>query len=204
MWERIKQPFIIMLHPIQVLNEIKQKKGLVTVAAGVLFAYFISEVVSKQGTSFIFNPNAENQVNVPMIFLVSTLWVLLFCIANWCFCTLTQGEGRFSDIFIAVSFALMPLIVLNFVSVAVSNVMVLEEQAFFLLLNAVKYIWFGYYLFLAVMIIQQYSFGKTLFSILLTVLGMAIICMLALLVFSLFQQIYIFLNSVYNELTYRL
>lgn len=204
MWERIREPFVMMLHPIRGLNELKQKKGLVSIAIGVLFVYFISEVFTRQATSFIFNPDAETQVNVPMIFLVSILWVLLFCIANWCFCTLTQGEGRFSDIFIAVSFSLMPLIVLNFLSVAVSNVLVLEEQAFFILLNAVKYIWFGYYLFLAVMIIQQYSFGKTLFSILLTVLGMAILCMLGLLVFSLFQQIYIFLNSVYNELTYRL
>ena len=199
-----KYPFYLLVHPFSAFNEMKQhRRGLVKVATVVLFVYFISELISKTCTSFTFQPG-EKDINIFLVMLASMLLPVLFALANWCFCTLMEGEGRLSDIYCAVCFSLLPLIIMNFAVTLLSNGMSLNEEVFFTLFNAVKYIWFGLYLFSAVMIIQQYSLIKTIGSIFLTLLGIAVIIFLCVLVFSLFQQLFIFLGTIYNELSFRM
>ena len=49
-----------------------------------------------------------------------------------------------------------------------------------------------------------YSFGKTLASIIGTIIAMLLILFLAILLLSLFQQVYVFGYSVYTEIMYRI
>lgn len=200
-----RYPFYMLLHPFAGLNELKANRtGLVRVAAAMLGAYFLSELIVRKGTSFAFNPQGGERVNVLLVLLVTVLPVLLFVLANWCLCTLMAGEGRLSDVFVAVCFTLLPLTLMNLFIALVSNGLTLDEQAFITLFQIIRTGWFAAYLFVAVMIIQQYSFLKTVGSICLTIAGMAVILFLAVLVFSLFQQLYIFLGTIYNELSFRL
>ena len=52
--------------------------------------------------------------------------------------------------------------------------------------------------------VHQYSFGKTLASIIGTIIAMLLILFLAILLLSLFQQVYVFGYSVYTEIMYRI
>lgn len=202
---RWRYPFHMLAHPFAGLNELKaNRRGLVRVAVAMLAAYFLSELLLRKGTSFSFNPQGEERVNVLLVFAVTVLPVLLFVLSNWCLCTLMAGEARLSDVFVAVCFTLLPLTLMNLFITLVSNGLTLDEQAFITLFQIVRTVWFGAYLFVAVMIVQQYTFLKTVGSLCLTVAGMAVILFLAVLVFSLFQQLYIFLGTIYNELSFRL
>ena len=48
------------------------------------------------------------------------------------------------------------------------------------------------------------SFGKTLVSMVFTVVAMLLILFLAILLLSLFQQVYVFGYSIYTEIAYRI
>ncbi|MGN0492599.1 MAG: YIP1 family protein [Acutalibacteraceae bacterium] len=205
MREELKAPFFMLFHPFQFLNRLKQKKtGSVKVALLTVVVYFISEIFVKQFTSLSFAEGGKGDINIFIILLVTALPAVLFAVANWCFCTLMQGEGTLKEIFIAISYSLLPLIIFNIITTLLSYVLSADEVTFFVGLNIVKMVWFYYLIFLSVKTVQQYTFMKTLASIALSIFGIAIIVFLAVLVFSLFQQLYIFVLSIYNEISFRI
>jgi len=205
MIRKLKFPFYMMLHPFQGLERLKERtENYNLMAALLVFVYFLSQLFSEQVTSFSFNPANTESVNVGMVFLVSVIPVILFSASNWCLSTLTQGEATFSEIFTAVSFALLPVILINITVAAVSNVMSLEEELFFILFNGFKNLWFAAYLFVGIKTVQQFTFLKTVVSLLLTLAGMAVIAFLFILVYSLFYQLFIFIGTIYNELSFRM
>jgi ABC-type Na+ efflux pump permease subunit len=52
--------------------------------------------------------------------------------------------------------------------------------------------------------VHQFSFGKTLALILLTLVAMILVLFLLVLLLTLFQQVLIFIFTIYTELSYRL
>lgn len=58
--------------------------------------------------------------------------------------------------------------------------------------------------FSAIKTVHQYSPAKTIAAIFLTVASMALMLVIAVLLLSLFQQVYVFINSVYTEISYRI
>lgn len=205
MKEEFKEPFFMMFHPFTFLNRLKMKKcGSVKAAVVTVALFFVSEIFVKQFTSLSFAAGGKGDLNVFIILLVTALPAVLFSLANWCFCTLMQGEGMLREIFIAVSYSLLPLIVFNVLGTSLSYILSADEIAFFVGLNIVKNLWFYYFIFLSVKIVQQYTFAKTLASIVLSLFGIAVMVFLAVLVFSLFQQLYIFALSIYNEISFRI
>ena len=63
--------------------------------------------------------------------------------------------------------------------------------------------WTVMLLFSAVKSVHQYSFGKTVLAVVLTLAAMFIMLFLLVLFMSLIQQVYIFISTVYTELSYR-
>ena len=63
--------------------------------------------------------------------------------------------------------------------------------------------WTVILLFSAIKSVHQYSFGKTVLAIVLTIGAMLIMLFLLVLLMSLIQQIFIFISTVYTELSYR-
>ena len=51
--------------------------------------------------------------------------------------------------------------------------------------------------------VLQYSIPKTILFMVITLLAMVVILILIVLLVSLFQQVYLFVNSIYTELLYR-
>ena len=72
-----------------------------------------------------------------------------------------DGEGTIKDIFISSAYALTPIIVVYIPLTALSHVLVQEEAAFYQLFQVLGAGWALVWLFLATMIVHDYSFGKT-------------------------------------------
>ena len=98
----------------------------------------------------------------------------------------------------------MPYIVCTFLAVFVSNFIVQEESIW---MNAISYlgiIWSVVLMVQAMKAAHQYTFGKTLVSMFFTIVAMLLILFLAILLLSLFQQVYAFGYSIYTEISYRI
>ena len=194
-----------MIHPFDGFEGIKRRqKGTVGVSAIVLALFLASQVFSRLFTSFSFQMTRTEKLNVPMILLQTLVPFLLFVVANWCLCTLIDGEGKFREIWIGVSYSLMPMILFTILTTILSNLFSLQEGFFITFLSAVGMLWFAFILFIGVMTVQQFTFKKTVISIGLTVVGMGVIIFLIILMYSLFQQLYIFLATIWRELSFRM
>lgn len=166
--------------------------------------FWITLIVQRQATGFIFNPNIPEDINILLLLCGVAAVVFLWCITNWSITTLMSGEGTFGNIFMATSYALMPYIVINIPLALVSRFMTESEAMIYQGISVVSLIWTGFLLFAAMLSIHQYTAGKTVLSILATVLGMGIILFLCVLFFNLIQQLFSFGYNIYNETVFRI
>ena len=201
-----KYPFYVTLHPFDGYWELKyERKGKTTLYTAfiILFLLMITNVLSKQYTGFvihIYNPREMNSI-LEISYLIAP--ILYWCIANWSLTTLMDGKGSFKDIFNSTCFALLPLLLINFPWIWLSNFISLEESTFYYFFSACAVIWFLYLLFIGNMTVHEFTPTKTVVTMILTVVTMAFMAFLTLLFFSLIQQIVSFVAVIYQEITMR-
>lgn len=195
----------VIFHPIEGFEDLRWKKqGSLKLAMFIVLMLFISMVASRQLTGFAFNGSYTKIFNVVPLLVNSVVYFFTWVIANWSVCTLLDGEGRLKQICINSAYALVPYIVCVFVEVLISNFLVLDEMIW---LYAVYYLGIGWsviLMFQAMKAVHQYTVLKTIFSIFLTLIAMLLILFLAILMLSLFQQVYVFIYSIYTEVSYRI
>ena len=108
------------------------------------------------------------------------------------------------NICIYSAYALVPYIFCTFVAVFLSNFLVQAEGIWVYFIQYVGLGWSLVLMIQAMRAVHQYTFGKTLLSMVMTIVAMLIILFLAILLLSLFQQLYVFVYSIYTEIAYRI
>src|SRR5699024_5477222 len=129
---------------------------------------------------------------------------IIWCVANWSITTLMDGEGKFKEIIIATAYALVPMIIIYVITTIMSQFITREEAAFYFFLDSFALMWFIFLLFVGIMTIHQYTVAKTIATFFLSFVVMGIIIFLGLLSFSLIQQIYAFVETIFREIAYRM
>jgi hypothetical protein len=194
-----------VFHPVEGFEDLRWKKqGSLKIAFGIVFLLFVAMVVDRQLTGFQFNENYVKVFNVVPLLVQSVVYFFTWVIGNWAICTLLDGEGTLKRILVYSAYSLVPYIVCTFIAVIFSNVLVQEESIW---ITAITYLGTGWSVVLMIQAMRaahQYSFGKTLASIVGTLIAMLLILFLAILLLSLFQQVYVFVYSIYTEMAYRL
>lgn len=195
----------VIFHPVEGFEDLRWKKqGSMKVALTIVFLLFVSMVVNRQLTGFQFNTAYVKIFNVVPLIVQSIVYFFTWVIGNWALCTLFDGEGSLKRICIYSAYALVPYIVCSFISVLFSNFLVQDEQIW---ITAISYLGIGWSVVLMIQAMKachQYSFGKTLLSMFFTLVAMLLILFLAILLLSLFQQLYVFGYSIYTEIAYRI
>lgn len=194
----------LMFRPIKGFWELKyEKKGQTWYALLIIILLTVVLGVGQKYSGFIVNPLSTDNIDGFAQLKYVALPFLLWCVANWSLTTLMDGEGKFGEIVMATGYALQPMLIIGAVEILYSQVITIEEVAFYNLLNSIAVIWFIWLLFAGMMTIHQYNVKKTIATMALTVVVMGIIVFLGLLVFSLAQQMVSFVLEVYQELLFR-
>lgn len=195
---------LILRHPIEGFSELKYRKnGSMTVAWILVLSLFVLSVVDYGATGFIFNTNKIEQINIGVLFLSTVCMFLFWVISNWCFCTLLNGEGKIKEIFMFSAYALFPYLCSVVVCVVMSNVLTTDEGVFITWIQMLGIAWTGFLLFCGMMTLHNYSGPRTVFSLIITVLGMIVIIFLIILAFSLVQQMITFVLTIIREMQFR-
>jgi hypothetical protein len=179
-----------------------RSEGSRELAVILYLLFFILVVAERQWTGYLFNYAQVEKLNILIMAALSLGIPLLWITANTAVCTLTDGEGSFTDVFIITAYALLPYILFSPALIAVSNWMVSVEGAYLNIFKTAQIGWTGLLLLCGVMTAHQYSFKKTVFTIFLTVAGMFIILFLMFLAFVLVQQLMEFLRTMAYEIAY--
>lgn len=202
--EKLKYVFYVIFHPADGFWDLKrEKRGSLSAALTFVVLTVLTLGIEKLNTAFLFNENRISEVNVMVdvitVLLVFTLW----CVANWCTTSLMDGKGRMKDIFTAIGYALFPIILIRLPLVLLSFCLTMEEGAFYYIFGFISYAWAAILIFMGTMMTHEYSLGKTIFTCIITVLGMGIILFIGLLFFNVISEIIAFVSTIYKEVRFR-
>ena len=137
------------------------------------------------------------------IFAISVGGVLLWFISNWAVSSLMNGEGRLGQIWLVTCYSLIPYIVFMALFILASNFTSLEMATFLYMLEGVGIVWSCLLMFFGLYQIHQMDFRQTILNILLTIFGIAVMLFLMVLLYSLFQQMYTFIYTIFSEIMFR-
>ena len=199
-----KFAYHIMFHPFDGFWDMKyEKKGKIRTAVLILFGFIFSQIFHGLVGSFLYNYNYGWQPDIVSYATNVMIPLAIFCIANWSVTTLMDGEGKMKHIFMAVGYAMLPMVIIRIPLTIISNFITLDEAPYYqFLLNFSTY-WFYFLLFVGILTVHQYGVIKTLFTFLMTFLSMFVIVFLGLVFVALMTQVAGFAIAIVNELQIR-
>lgn len=183
---------------------VHEKRGTVAAATTYLVLFLITRVTELMFTSFQFINAPLQYVNIFEQCASLLLPFLILCVANWSLTTLFDGKGRFKDIYMALCYALAPLVLIRLPLVFISNIIAEDEGSFYYVLQSFSIVWTAFLAFVALMQVHDYGPGKTIICILASIVGAAVIIFLILVFFSLLSDVLGFFISLVREIMYRL
>lgn len=204
MSNHLKNALYGMTHPFKTYEELKMTKNWsVKLSLLILLVIFISKIFVRQFTGFPFNFNKLDELNVVKEFFVLVTPFILWTISNWAVSSLMDGEGTFKEIWVASAYALLPIAIFYIPAAILSRVLTIEEGVFVSFIYLIAKLWSIFLMYCAIMSVQQYSSKKTINTTVLSIVSMIFIVFVGLLVYSIFQQMYITVVTVYKEIIFR-
>ncbi len=192
------------VHPVYVFGEIKTKSmgswlfGTVTITL-----YYVTSVLKATISGFLFRSTNTSSFNSLLVLLQTVGFVLLWTVANWAVATLTGGIGRLKEIYIVVSYSIIPMVISNIIYIVCSYALNEAEGEILTIFVFASQLYSVFMLIVGSIIIHDISFGKFLFITLLTLIGILIIVFLFILIIVFFQQAAAFAATLWRELFFR-
>ena len=191
-------------HPAEGFEDMRWKKaGSLKIAFAIVLLLFLAQIADGRLYGFQFGISYDKTFNIIPYIVKSIVLFGAWVVGNWAVCTLLDGEGTMKNICIYSAYALIPYIAQIFINVLLSHILIQDEAVFMQAIRIIGVGWSVILLFSAIKSVHQYSFGKTVFAIILTIVEMLIMLFLLVLFMSLIQQVYIFISTIYTEISYR-
>ena len=204
-FQTLKYAFYVSTHPADgYWDLIHAKRGSYAAANFLVILTLLTHVWKLRFTSFIVLDVDWESINIFMEFGTILLPLAIFCICNWATTTLFDGKGKLGQIYMGTAYGLLPYPLIQIPIIILSNFVTIEEAAFYSVGNTVSFLWCGVLIMMAMMMIHQYSFGKTLMFIVITIFAMLVFIFIMLLFFSMISQGVAYFISLGREVMFRL
>ncbi len=195
----------VIAHPFEGFEDLRwKKKGSLAIAFAIVCLLFIQQVAYSRLYGFQYYSDYDKIFNIIPYIFKSFIIFFVWVVANWAMCTLFDGEGSMKNIFIYSAYALIPYIAGYLIGTVLSHFLIRDEYIFIQAFEIIGTCWSFVLMISAIKAVHQFSFGKTIALILLTLVAMVAMLFLLVLLLTLFQQVLIFIMSIYTELSYRI
>ncbi|MCH5293618.1 MAG: YIP1 family protein [Treponema sp.] len=201
----LRYSLYVIFHPADgYWDLIHAKRGSYSAANVLVILTLFIHLWKLHFTSFMFNEKNWERVNILLEIASILVPLAIFCICNWACTTLFDGKGHLGDVYMGTAYALTPYIIIQLPLIILSNFVTLEEGTFYTVFNDISLLWCAILVFMAMMMIHQYGFGKTLLFTIITIFGMLVFIFILLLFFSMISQGVAYFVSLVREVMFRL
>ncbi|GHU92084.1 hypothetical protein FACS1894202_14470 [Clostridia bacterium] len=170
----------------------------------LLGVFWLLFVIEKYFSGFLFKYIPDGYYDLAGdLFTVLGVFALSV-ISCYLVCTITEGEASFKELFAGIIYAFAPIFALKPIVIILTNVLTQGEDFFITLLNVVAYAWTGILVFLTVKNLNDYTFGKTIKTVLLTIFVALIMALLLFIVYVLISQVLDFVSAIFGEAVFKL
>lgn len=189
-----------IFHPFDAFYEIKWRgKGNMLLATLLLVLYSIVQVISYQYTGFIMNENPLFEMNSIAIIVIAVAPLFLFMISNWSVSTLYNGKAKIKDLYVLVAYSLFPIIIINVITMLLSNIVIMEEASLVFAFGTIGTLWFLFLMFTGLTTMHEFTLKENIMTLLATAVAAIIIIFLCVLYFSLMEQVINFVTTISQE-----
>ena len=193
---------MILYYPVDAFYRIKQNRARTGWLPGMFMVLvaFVIRVFQLYATHFPLMSIYPRDANIFAEAVKLCVPIFTWSYAVYAVTAIMDGECLSGELFTATSFSLIPYIVLTGPLTLLSRLMTREELGLFIFLRSAPWIWVVALLFLSVMVMNNFSLGKTIIICLLSVVSMMLIWMVILLFMILTGQLLDFFGGIAVEL----
>lgn len=201
----LKYALYCITHPLDGFWDLThEKRGSIAAANTILILTLAARLFRLQYTSFLFQKVYWEGINI-FLYIASVLFPLaLWCVGNWALTTLFDGKGTLKQVYMASCYALAPYPLLQFPLVILSNMVTVEEGAFYSVISAFSLGACAVLIILAMMQIHEYSLSKTIGFTVGSLFAMLVMVFILLLFFSMISQGIAYFVSLVREILFRM
>jgi len=197
-------PFKIISRPIRVFQDLKLNgQGNALIAVIILALWLLGEILVRQSSGFLFNLNRPEDINILFLAAGTIGLFICFSVCNWAVGTLNDGSGKLMEIAVFAAYAITPYVIYRYAYLLFSNLLTIEESVLLDYVGIVIIIWTAVTILSAIMAVHDYTFGQSVGSFVITVLGVAAVLFILVLLYNLFMQFYDLIANIFTELRLR-
>ena len=190
-----------MVHPFDCYDIIKRDTKKFKWYIPLIF-YLLVTAVNYSYLFYVHFPLSIRDVTDANILLEAGIIVFphfSWVVASYAMTAIMDGESSFMQQFEAATYALTPLIVITPILGLVSRILTITEAGIYHTIYSAVYLAVVVFLFLALMVLNDYSFPKALLVAFLSILAMVVMWCVLLLLLSLTLQLFNFFANIINE-----
>lgn len=196
----MKTPF----HPFETFDDLKYKKlGSMKIAIIITVLFYVSSVLNVISAGFLYQNTLLRNYNALFTLASTAGLVVLWSVCNWLVCSMFDGKGYFSEVFISTTYTLVPLTLFYFLKAVLSNFLPLSTTGLISGIETAIVIYTLFMLCIAMLKVHEYDFFKFLLTTIVVIFFMILVVFIILMGAILVKQLWTFLVSVYEEVVYR-
>lgn len=196
----------VLFHSVSFYEWLHTDKSLYSVikSAVIVLLFFVGQIMSNLATGFVFNQNNITEFNGFFVAAQSIGIIAIWVLSESVVSSLRFGHGSVRSVFNGTAAAFIPYTLTIYVNIILSQFLVYEEKSIMTIISTIGLLYTVFLLYQSVRILQKYSVAETVLAMLLDVLVAIIVILLLIIVYMLLRQIFIFGQTIYQELMYRI
>lgn len=201
---QLKYSLLFLKNPFDAVYEMKRKNRISILTAVILYALlYMENIIIKLVGSPIFVGFDAKKINFLGLFFDTYKLFFLFILSNYLVSEISEGEGRFKDIFIGTIEAFLPYLLFSVPLALLTNFLTLNESFIYTFGMQIIWAWSIVWLVIIIAQVHNFSFSETFKNLVLTLFTMLLITILIIIIFILVREEVSFFTSLFEELIFR-
>lgn len=191
-----------IFHPLNTFRLFRKLRNNVNIAAGLLIlgATVLTRLTYIYVLHYPLVSLAPRDANIWLEILKLILPFLTIVISFYAISAIVGGESKLDEIFLSMSFCMIPYIFVNLPLAALSNIMCRNEEGLFTFIIKVSWIWIIVLFLISIKVLNNYSIKKTIFIAVISIVTMILLWISVLLIMSLIVQLMEFITGLFREI----